>query len=51
MYAHLGGFALGLLVPSLIAMEMTTNTKGEKVAAAVMLGLTILLPSVGWIVV
>ncbi len=51
VYAHLGGFALGLLVPSLIAVGMTAETKGERVAAAVMLGLTILLPSVGWIVV
>lgn len=51
VYAHLGGFALGLLVPSLVAVGMTAETKREKVAVAAMLAVVILLPSVGWIVV
>ncbi|MDV2480714.1 rhomboid family intramembrane serine protease [Methanoculleus sp. Wushi-C6] len=51
VYAHLGGFALGLLVPALVGMGLTAETRGQKAAVAAMLGLVILLPSVGWLVV
>lgn len=49
VYAHLGGFALGLLVPSLVGMGMTVGTREGKIAVAVMLGVMLLLPGAGWI--
>lgn len=50
VYAHLGGFALGLLVPSLVGMGMAAGTRTGKRTVAVILGMVLLLPAVGWII-
>ncbi len=49
VYAHLGGFLLGLLISSLIGLLLTARDQRQMVVAGVFIGLTLLIPSFFWL--
>ncbi len=48
---HLGGFLLGLLVPSLIGVLLTAERRYQRYSVASLIGVVLLVPAVGWMVV
>ncbi|MCQ1537849.1 hypothetical protein FTO68_02455 [Methanocalculus taiwanensis] len=49
VYAHLGGFLLGLLIPSLMALVLTAQNHRQAAVAGIFIGLTLLTPSFFWL--
>ncbi|MCC7566033.1 MAG: hypothetical protein KO206_07140 [Methanomicrobiaceae archaeon] len=49
VYAHLGGFLLGLIVPALVGLLLSAEDARQKALAAAMIGLVVLAPAVGWL--
>lgn len=50
VYVHLGGFLLGLLVPSLIGLMLIAENGRQKTYFGLLFGLVIIVPSVMWLV-
>ncbi|MDO9539258.1 MAG: hypothetical protein Q7J09_04560 [Methanocalculus sp.] len=50
VYAHLGGFLLGLLIPSLIGLLLMAEDQRQKRCFGGILGIVLFVPSVIWLV-